>query len=107
MGLSQSYVNRLYTYYTLIHYLCPENLEEGKDDQDPFVCMNIITFAHLIQDVLIRFERFSYLMPSVCLTLEDLISSLQCWKLSQISIVTHSQLIELLVDTLKELKAVE
>ena len=95
------------TYYTLIHYLCPENLKAWKDNQDPFVCMNIITFAHLIQDVLIGFERFSYLASSVCQALEDRISSLQCWKLSQISIVTHGQLIELLEDTLKELKAVE
>ena len=96
------------TYYTLKYYLRSENLKEGKDDQDPFVCMNIITFAHLIQDVLVRFERFSYLAPSACQTLKDLVSSLQCWKPSLISTsVTPGQLIELLEGVLKKLETVK
>ena len=93
------------TYYNLIHYLSSKNIEDGKNNWDPFVCMNIITFAHLIQDVLIRFERFSYLMPSICQKLETLIPSLQHWTQLTISTsVTPNQLMKLLKDILKELK---
>ncbi len=92
------------TYYNLIHYLSPKKLEEGKINQDPFVCMNIITFAHLIQDVLMCFERFSYLTPLICQRLETLISSLQHWtQLSTATAVTPNQLMNLLKDILKEL----
>lgn len=94
------------TYYNLLHFLRPENFEEGKNVQDPFAYMNIITLAHLIEDVLKHSrERFSSLMPLFRETLDRLISMLEEWAQTPAPTpVKPKQLIDLLKDMLQELK---
>lgn len=96
------------TYYNLLHYLHSDILKDEKMRYDPFASHNIITFAHLIQDILMCFNRFSHLTQQICDTLEGLIVSLQGWSnLSMHTPITSNQLIELLEGILTKLKEKE
>ncbi len=94
------------TYYTLIYSIREENINDKRNYQDPFLCMNIITFGHLIQDILIGLRRFLYLKKQALWIIQRLISSLHNWdELPQIGIVSPRQLVQLLSDTAEKLNS--
>ena len=96
------------TYYTLIYALRDENIDDVENCFDPFVCMNIITFAHLIQDVLINLELFTYLKVSTHEIIQRLIMSVSRWNgVPQKGFVSSQQLIQLLNTTMNELNHVK
>lgn len=92
------------TYFTLTHALRKENFGDREYYYNPFVCMNIITFAHLIQDLLIGLERFTYLKKPVFRTFQRLIDSVGLWnEVPSKGSVSPRQLVELLNATAKNL----
>lgn len=92
------------TYYTLAHALREDNFSDKQYYQNPFVCMNIITFVHLTQDILIDLGRFTYLKTEVFETTQRLIASVQRWdEVPLIGRVSPQQLVELLGATAEKL----